>query len=406
MAINITAPLSGYLDRTQTITVSWNNTNSDLSGKQSSYELQYKLPSETGWNTLGIVESANTSASLNEMFDIAENVTYSDATEYYYRVVVRYDNVPAGIEFVTGTEYSDVYSVAFHGGKVGEVKTVGEVYPIYDNVIGTSGLHVQITEDKTGAVPLVANGSMFAGRAKGDTTRRGVRSLATTRTSSAFNEKRANASGELFVHRPFYTNSQYYNNSSNFIKGYDASTGHEYDEESTNAFLYTKYNYSAYRDTRSQSYYVDTTSYQYLSSSYKHEYNTGRYYSYNYSSSYTYYYTKYYITSGYQRATGYRYAVTEGYGYQQAYTYYYKYYYYTRGSFPATGYETRSSTAAERAYSYYNVYGTNYVINYAYNYYHTYTPAEGYYISGGYSIPVRSYTNFIGYGYNYSYKYS
>ena len=335
MAINITAPLSGYLDRTQTITVSWNNTNSDLSGKQSSYELQYKLPSETGWNTLGIVESANTSASLNEMFDIAENVTYSDATEYYYRVVVRYDNVPAGLEFVTGTEYSDVYSVAFHGGKVGEVKTVGEAYPIYDNVIGTSGLHVQITEDKSGAVPLVENDSMFAGRAKVDTTRRGVRSLDTTRTSSAFNAKRANASGELFVHKPFYTNSRYYNNSYNFMKGYDASTGHEYDEESTNAFTYSTYTYPKYVSTYSQSYI--SGQYQYAYDDRNQSYTTSYY---SHTESYTYYTSYTYIAYYTQKLSSSR-SATGGYRSMGYYTYYYTYYYYGSVGYRRTGYSAR-----------------------------------------------------------------
>ena len=74
MAIQIQTPQSGYVDRTKTITVTWTNTDSIYNGHQSSYEIQYKLPSSTSWSTLGVVTSSNQEATLNGIF---ENLEYT-----------------------------------------------------------------------------------------------------------------------------------------------------------------------------------------------------------------------------------------------------------------------------------------------------------------------------------------
>ena len=400
MAISITAPQSGYVDRSAGVIVSWTNSDSNLNGKHTSYELQYKLPSETGWNTLGIINSAENSASLNEMFDAAENITYSDAKEYYYRVVLRYENVPSNFQNYTGVEYSDVYSIAFHGNKVGEVKNVNNVYPIYEDVIGTDALNVQLTEAQKGAVPLVDNSSGFAGKSKISVLGY-TRSLATSYGGSSFSSRRGNASGYMTVERPFYTNMQYYNSSRNFTKGYNASNGQEYDIEAEDGFLYTKYTHSYYVRTDNPSYIGGTYNQNYIS-----RYNT--HYTYDYTSTtYPTYYKGYYyvgVTRVYGGYRAYYWYYEGGSGYSRYFYRYKQYYYYKNYYAKYYGYYTATT----------NHYRTYYTIDYAYrteNYYnykyeHKYGYTDGYYISGGYTIPIRSYYNFIGYGYNYYYSYS
>ena len=55
------------------------------------------------------------SATLNGLFDAVGE----DAEEYYYRLCIKYNNFNARSTSLggdaSGTDYSDIYSIAFHG---------------------------------------------------------------------------------------------------------------------------------------------------------------------------------------------------------------------------------------------------------------------------------------------------
>ena len=110
MAVTITAPQSGYFDRTGAITVSW--TNSITSPPQTAYEIMYKLKTASSWSTLGRVTSTATSANLKPIYDAVSQ----DAVEFYYKVVVYHDlaTLSSGNK-EGGVEHSAVYSIMFHG---------------------------------------------------------------------------------------------------------------------------------------------------------------------------------------------------------------------------------------------------------------------------------------------------
>ena len=115
MAINITSPQTGQIDRTQSsIPVTWTNSDSIYNGHQSSYEIQYKYVADASWSTLGKVTSSAQQGDLKGIF----TALGTDAKEIYYRICVRYDlftssslGAKAG-----GVDYSAVYSIIFRGG--------------------------------------------------------------------------------------------------------------------------------------------------------------------------------------------------------------------------------------------------------------------------------------------------
>lgn len=114
MAIKITSPKSGQIDRTQSsIPVTWTNDDSNYSGHQSSYEIQYKYSTDSSWSTLGKVTSTTQQGDLKGIF----TALGVDAKEIYYRICVRYDLFTSTSLGATagGVDYSDVYSIIFRG---------------------------------------------------------------------------------------------------------------------------------------------------------------------------------------------------------------------------------------------------------------------------------------------------
>jgi hypothetical protein len=69
MAIKITSPKSGQIDRTQSsIPVTWTNNDSNYNGHQTSYEIQYKYTTDASWSTLGKVTSSTQQGDLKGIF--------------------------------------------------------------------------------------------------------------------------------------------------------------------------------------------------------------------------------------------------------------------------------------------------------------------------------------------------
>lgn len=167
MAVTITAPQSGYFDRTGAITVSW--TNSITSPPQTAYEIMYKLKTASSWSTLGRVTSTATSANLKPIYDAVSQ----DAVEFYYKVVVYHDlaTLSSGNK-EGGVEHSAVYSIMFHGSqiatlKVQETASSTQTYPLFNgSTTPTAKLNVRTTSSATGTAPLVASGHPLAGRGK------------------------------------------------------------------------------------------------------------------------------------------------------------------------------------------------------------------------------------------------
>ena len=167
MAVTITAPQSGYFDRTGAITVSW--TNSITSPPQTAYEIMYKLKTASSWSTLGRVTSTATSANLKPIYDAVSQ----DAVEFYYKVVVYHDlaTLSSGNK-EGGIEHSAVYSIMFHGSqiatlKVQETASLTQIYPLFNgSTTPTAKLNVRTTSSATGTAPLVASGHPLAGRGK------------------------------------------------------------------------------------------------------------------------------------------------------------------------------------------------------------------------------------------------
>ena len=167
MAVTITAPQSGYFDRTGAITVSW--TNSITAPPQTAYEIMYKLKTASSWSTLGKVTSTATSANLKPIYDAVSQ----DAVEFYYKVVVYHDlaTLSSGNK-EGGIEHSAVYSIMFHGSqiatlKVQETASSTQTYPLFNgSTTPTAKLNVRTTSSVTGTAPLVASGHPLAGRGK------------------------------------------------------------------------------------------------------------------------------------------------------------------------------------------------------------------------------------------------
>lgn len=448
MAIQIQTPQSGYVDRTKTITVTWTNTDSIYNGHQSSYEIQYRLPSSTSWSTLGVVTSSKQEATLNGIFDTIE----TDAEEYYYRIVVQYNNFDAKATtlggMASGTDYSDVYSIAFHGSTIGTIQIIGKnsvvySYPVYDSVKNKPALNVKISDKQNGALPLVSSTSPFSGESNVNISTGDKRSLATTNPKSQFNYRRGYASGYFTVYKYSYTpnyNYAYYSNYSydrhySYISSYtNYSYLHSY---GSYAYVNGSYNYSYLSGstrvdyTYTSSYWRDssggTAYYQYGYCAYGSATSHGCSWwaifadgtyatSYNYRSSYTTYYRGTYnklertAPYPYYRIAQYRYTGILGrerydryYSYVDGYGFAYYYvpnqtYYTSRTTYyTATGsYNTRYyyRTSSSRTYVGYGTISTGYY----------YTNA---YASGTKDTYTYKYTTYYKYHYseNYSYKY-
>ena len=402
MAIQITAPKSGYVDRTATITLSWTNTDSIYNGHQTSYEIQYKTPSASSWSTLGTVTSSSMSATLNGLFTAVEE----DAEEYYYRLCVKYANFDAKNTslggMASGTDYSDVYSIAFHGKQVGTIKlydgSMTQTAPLYDTVSGSkSTLNAQVTSSIKGSAPLVPASSPVAGKSRVIVANGNTRNIAGSNVTSSFSAKRGDPNGYFKVYK--------YKYSANYA--YYAYNRSYYTYYSTNYYTYYTTNYSTYYSTNYYTYY--TTNYStYYSTNYSTRYSTN-YYTY-YSTYQTYrmnyannHYLKYQSGSYktrvtfYRAATGYTntvyYSLTRGYTAARYNTFYKKYYrghnrlaYYRYGflgyrygtyyyyTYYYAGY-TKYYTVRSYAYYYYYYRYAGYYAR-AYTYYYTYFPAS------------------------------
>ena len=309
MAIQITAPLSTYVDRTKPITVTWSNTDSIYNGHQTSYEIQYRLPSSSSWSTLGTVTSSTSSATLNGIFDKVEE----DAEEYYYRIVVKYSNFDAKSTslggMASGTDYSDIYSIAFHGSQIGTMKIFDGTdinnYPIYDTVTGTkSKLNVNVNDSQSGAIPLVSSTSLFAGRDKVNVNTNNVRNIAASPASS-FTNKRGNSEGYFTVYRYQYYVNYAYTHYTNYSR--DRSYAN-YSRDRSYANYARDRSYANYARDRSYANYARDRSYanyardrSYANYARDRSYaNYARDRSYSYISSYSY--TNYrYITEYFRR---------------------------------------------------------------------------------------------------------
>ena len=169
MAALITSPQTAMVDRTKGLTIQWSG---DLVSYQTHYEIQYKLSSAASWSTLG--KTASTSArsyALSNLF----NAVQSDATEIYYRIVLYYSYTNSSNESITGYEYSNTYSIIFHGAQVGIMKvqvtsTKKQEYPIYSSVTGKESMDVKLSSSTTGKAILVDSTNPLANQLKVRTT--------------------------------------------------------------------------------------------------------------------------------------------------------------------------------------------------------------------------------------------
>ena len=382
MAIQITAPLSTYVDRTKTIAVTWSNTDSIYNGHQTSYEIQYRLPSSSSWSTLGTVTSSTASATLNGIFDAVGE----DAEEYYYRIVVKYTNFDAKSTslggMTSGTDYSDVYSIAFHGSQIGTMKIYDgsntNSYPIYDTVQGSKAkINANITSAKRGAAPIVDTNSPFASKSRVIVNSE-TKNIAASSPTVNFYSRRGNASGYFTVYKYQYT------------------TNYAYDRRYAN-YAYDR-SYANYARDRSYANYAYDRGYNYISGS--------RDYSYNYIKRY---FTRWHNGGTYSQAgytpTGSDHATDPGCGWYAYFgdEYYISGYYYT--------YYRYSSQRSDRYRTSYRVYYSQQYYYYYYAYRYQYAYYYRYGLTGGrtgYSAGYnyRTYNGWYAYTNHYYYYYS
>ena len=152
MGLSITSPQDAYVLRNTN--VSWQG----VTG-QTAYELMYKLKSATGWNTLGVVYSADNTASLAGICDQVESNGYS-FSEIHYRVKV-YTTTSNGGETTNGEWYSNACNLIFkpdtsavlHAKK--GTQTV--VIPLFDKNSLSQGkkLNAKAVSDTVLSAPLV-----------------------------------------------------------------------------------------------------------------------------------------------------------------------------------------------------------------------------------------------------------
>lgn len=410
MAITITAPQSGYFDRTGAITVSW--TNSITSPPQTAYEIMYKLKTASSWSTLGRVTSTATSANLKPIYDAVSQ----DAQEFYYKVVVYHDlaTLSSGNK-EGGVEHSAVYSLMFHGSQIGTLKiqessSVTREYPLFNGSTAAQKLNVRTTASATGTAPLVASGHPLAGRGKVITASGYTAFIGgSSPTFAASGQTRYGYFyGYKYVYTPVYYNYNYAN-------------------YRTDSYKQLQYYYRVYNvDVTSShykflSYYVGTltyyryyttlggTKYDFLGYLWKYLAMQGTfsvqggyiqrayifytwyissYYTYRYISSYSYHYTSYNNQyRSYARYNNYYYQYTTQSSsnlYRPYYGYYYSYYY-TRVSY---GYKPLIGAYTYRYYNrlwgpvaypylkgyyrYYGYYTYNHTVMYVYAVYYGY----------------------------------
>ena len=380
MAINITSPQTGQIDRTQSsIPVTWTNSDSIYNGHQSSYEIQYKYVADASWSTLGKVTSSAQQGDLKGIF----TALGTDAKEIYYRICVRYDlftssslGAKAG-----GVDYSAVYSIIFRGGnQIGTLKIYDgsaiKEHPVYESVSGQPKLNVRVSGSKTGQVPLVQDGPSYAANIKVALTASAIPVAASAPRSNVSNQY---ANGYFYGYKYKYSTnygyyhyiSSYYRNYAYRTDSYNSSQKREFRLDRAEYYHYTYYSYAyvAYRKNM----YLAPQLYDFISSYYRaYSTTTG---SYNSS-----------LKAGSRKDRA---------GYISYNYTYHKYTYYTTPS--ATG--NRQDTYLKTYYNvlqsysvyYYRTYSYNYQYVHSYSYRYTYS-----YISSYYNYSYRSYI----YGYN------
>lgn len=367
MSITITSPPT-YVDRTQDIIVSWTNSDSTRNSAQSSFELQYKLKSDSSWSPGGTGTTAKSVNLKTALFDYAG----VDATEYYYRILVRYNSYTVSVGTESGYEYSPVYNIMFHGASTGTMKiydgSTTHNYPIYDTVSNMPSL-----KTSEGAIPLVESSSPLAENAKVNTAD-GVKFIA--KTTPALSSPGIRGSGTFYGTTTRYYSTNYGYKYYQYISGYRHNYGYyRYisgytDTYSTYTYIsgythrYGYYHSSTTTNYRSDKYYHSstTTNYAYASSSYQDGYYQSGSYVWipNYDDRY---YTYYSYVKSYQALAYYTFYT---YSYTYSYKYAYRYYYYqARGS---RSYRNIVGSLKYRYY-YYNARGTySYKYTFVYSY--------------------------------------
>lgn len=460
MAINITSPQTGQIDRTQSsIPVTWTNSDSIYNGHQSSYEIQYKYVADASWSTLGKVTSPAQQGDLKGIF----TALGTDAKEIYYRICVRYDlftssslGAKAG-----GVDYSAVYSIIFRGGdQIGTLKIYDgsaiKEHPIYESVSGQPKLNVRVSSSQTGQVPLVPEGDRQAGNIKVAVTASDVRVAASAPRYTVSNQY---ANGYFYGYKYKYSTnygyyhyiSSYYRNYAYRTDSYNSSKKWEFRLDRAEYYHYTyySYDYTAYRifNYRQLVQYLYLQGYYNTYASRTNYYNSAQkrdtrldraeYYHYTYygywlestpTMRYNQWYGYRYISSYYNVYSSYRSSQQWGYrlsssAYRRGYLRYsYSYYTYNYYSSPSTTGSYRESYLVNYynrlqtyQYNYYRTYSYNYAYVHSYSYYNTYTYITGYYgysyqsyvygYSKQYISSYSYYRNIAGY-YNYSVAYS
>lgn len=147
--VTINSPQSMYIDNSDssTYTLDWTGS---ISG-QNAYEIYYKLKSSSTWLTTGRIASTATTQDLRNLHDL----TGVDFEEISYKVKLYY-SISNAKGVLTGSDFSEVYTLIFNSGKTGtlKVKTTNKVneYPLFDTI---NNDNVSVVNVGTRKAPLV-----------------------------------------------------------------------------------------------------------------------------------------------------------------------------------------------------------------------------------------------------------
>lgn len=299
MGVVITAPKSAYT--TKNATLSWQA----ITG-QTGYQITWRLRGTTAWNTLGRVNSAYNSITLDPVYNAAEASGYS-FKELEYRVIV-YSTTTSGSETINKTDYSDTFSLIFKPQNYGAVNlrygtNPGDVqkYPVFaTSDIKVEGTKMSKPSGGQGVIPLVDSTHALAGKMKSKSKTGAIKSAA--KDTPTFKEIAVNGYGEAGTqlsglanaYNIYYYGAVLYNQITNYYLYYYYNTSWKY-VYSTSA-LYGPYtsNHTGYTSYFSYSWYVNSERGGYTQNVYAYK-------SYQYSSTSWsgYYWKNIYVSSGY-----------------------------------------------------------------------------------------------------------
>lgn len=350
--VNITQPLSTYVNNedSSTYLLKWSNTDYD---GQYAFEVLYKTKSSDTWLTTGKIESSAEEYDLRNIHTLLG----IEIDEIQYRLIVYYKNFDYSSGSMGGSgntvkDFSDasyIYSLIFNSGsneslKIYNGKSTTE-YPLFSDINNPNihRLNIQ-TNSGTKQLPLVDSDSPIAGSAKiviNENGNKATKSFANKSPNFTYDVSRLTTYGTTNV----YTSTPIYSKDSKTMGNTGNMTASHYDGVYYNT-LY-KYAYSSYYGNKGYTRYDNNYGY----TRYDNNIGTQTYYTVQ-----PYYYISGHYT--YYKQGAYAYA-TENY---------YKYQWYGYGPFAYVVYGYGNYWGSTVVYGYYFGVGTHYAYGPSYNY--------------------------------------